>query len=114
MGEGDEEYVPHAYLARQDGHVPGFPGPGGPPNQEIVLSAEVVDGEVVRDGAPDFQWEQWDRDRAVTNFKLRVSESWYQRVKREDWAELNELLCGLAELQRRTRRPGDAGPHVAT
>ena len=91
-------------------------GPGATlETDEVHLSEtdEVLDGEVVREGRQDFEWVQWwDDDRMATNFKLRVWDTWYQRVRREDWEELNRLLEGMAALQRRTARPGDVGPKV--
>jgi hypothetical protein len=67
----------------------------------LSQTEEVLTGEIVR--GPDIRWTQWwTPDRATTNFRLEVDDTWYQRVSRADWEELNRLALGLVELQRRT------------
>jgi phage terminase large subunit-like protein len=75
------------------------------PRADVVEAAEVeevVDGEVVGERR-DIRWEQWwDTARMTTHFKLEVDDTWYRRVTRAEWDELNRLALGLVELQRRT------------
>jgi len=78
---------------------------------EVVLYAEEVDAEVVPDFT-DIRWLQWyNQDKATTVFKMEVDQSWYHRVDRADWEQLNALLGGIADLVRRT---STRGPRTAT
>lgn len=74
-------------------------GPG-----ELVLDAEVVDGEPVEE-RNDIRWVQWwNPDRLTTCFRLEVDQSWYQRVPREQWERLNALAVEMTKLVKETTR----------
>lgn len=78
---------------------------------EIVPYDEVVDAEIVPDH-DDIRWVQWQEPRRNTTvFKMEVDQTWYQRVDRADWEQLNALLAGISGLVRRT---STRGPRTAT
>lgn len=81
------------------------------PQGEVEPAEEVVDAEIVVD-YDDIRWVQWwDDARYTTNFKMQVDDTWYRRVDRADWDQLNALLGGIADLVRRT---STRGPRTAT
>jgi hypothetical protein len=65
---------------------------------------EIVDGEIVAEVGADIRWTQtWIEGRDTTRFVLEVDQSWYQRVDRLVWDELNAYVSGLVSIQKRTR-----------
>jgi hypothetical protein len=65
---------------------------------------EIVDGEIVGEVGADIRWTQtWIEGRDTTRFVLEVDQSWYQRVDRLVWDELNAYVSGLVSIQKRTR-----------
>lgn len=104
--EAGQELAPLGWV---EGAVPGFPARKGDPPNEVVVGDEVVDGEVVRDGPPDFEWVQWYGDDGATYYKLRVSQRWFQRVPGLDIKTLQAALQVISELAWKT---GGDGPRV--
>lgn len=61
---------------------------------------EVLDGEAIPPPG-DFNWQQWyEPDKDVTVFKLTIDQTWYRRVDRGAWEELNAALLEIQRLGR--------------